>query len=55
MIISFHKMNKVPGGSHYDASDQDIIPETTGQMEWLKPDGKPIKKRCPKRKNKLMT
>lgn len=27
MLVSFQKMNKVPYGSHYDASDQDSIPE----------------------------
>lgn len=30
-------MNTVPDGSRYDASDQDSVPETAGQMECLKP------------------
>jgi hypothetical protein len=33
MFMSFQKMNKVPDGSHFDAYEQDSIPEIIGQHE----------------------
>lgn len=53
--MSSQKRNEVPDGSHSDASDQGSILETTGQIKGLKGDNKHIKRRCPKRKSKLIT
>lgn len=48
-------MNAVPGGSLSDDSDQESSPESTGQTKLLKVDGKPLRKRRPKRKRKPVT
>lgn len=43
--MSFQKMNEVPVGPHFDAYEQDSIPETTEQINHLKIDDKPIKRK----------
>lgn len=46
LCLSLFRMNEVPDDSDFYASNQDSIPENTRQMECLKIDDKPIKRRC---------